>query len=114
MKLKRKVTNNVIIITVTGNMMGGEDSQKFHDEIKEILREGYRYILLDLGKVKWMNSSGIGTLMSSWGSVSQKEGILKLANVTNKIESLLVITQLIQFFETFESVDRAVASFPSK
>ena len=113
MKLKRQVKNKVIILTVTGKMMGGEDSQQFHEEIKEIIREGYKYILLDLGKVKWMNSSGIGTLMSSWGSVLQNKGILKLANVTKKIESLLVITQLIQFFETFDSVDRGVASFHS-
>lgn len=113
MKLKRKVTKNVIVLTVTGKMMGGEDSLQFHEEIKNILQEGYRYILLDLGKVKWMNSSGIGTLMSSWGSVLQNKGILKLANVTKKIESLLVITQLIQFFETYESVDRGVASFLS-
>jgi anti-sigma B factor antagonist len=113
MKLKRNVTSNVIVLTVSGKMMGGEESMQFHEEIKNILQEGYKYILLDLGKVKWMNSSGIGTLMSSWGSVLQNKGILKLANVTKKIESLLVITQLIQFFETFESVDRGVASFPS-
>ena len=113
MKLKRKVSNNVMVLTVAGKMMGGEDSLQFHEEIKNILQEGYKYILLDLGKVKWMNSSGIGTLMSSWGSVLQNKGILKLANVTKKIESLLVITQLIQFFETFENVDRGVASFPS-
>jgi anti-sigma B factor antagonist len=113
MKLKRKVKNNVIILSVIGKMMGGEDSQKFHEEIKNIIREGYKYILLDLGKVKWMNSSGIGTLMSSWGSVLQHKGIVKLANVTKKIESLLVVTQLIQFFETYDSVDRGVASFPT-
>ena len=113
MKLKRTVKENVIILTVTGKMMGGEDSLQFHEEIKGILQEGYRHILLDLGKVKWMNSSGIGTLMSSWGSVLQQNGILKLANVTKKIESLLVVTQLIQFFETFDSVDRGIASFPS-
>jgi anti-sigma B factor antagonist len=113
MKVKQNVKNNVIILTVSGNMMGGEDSQKFHEEIKEIIRQGYNYILLDLGKVKWMNSSGIGTLMSSWGSVLQHNGILKLANVTKKIESLLIITQLIQFFETYDSVERGVASFPT-
>jgi anti-sigma B factor antagonist len=113
MKLKRNVKENVIILTVTGKMMGGEDSLDFHEEIKNIIQEGYKYILLDLGKVKWMNSSGIGTLMSSWGSVLQNKGVLKLANVTKKIESLLVITQLIQFFETYDSIDRGVASFPT-
>jgi len=113
MKLKRQVKENVIILTVTGKMMGGEDSQHFHEEIKNIIQEGYKYILLDLGKVKWMNSSGIGTLMSSWGSVLQNGGILKLANVTKKIESLLIVTQLIQFFETYDSVDRGVSSFPT-
>jgi anti-sigma B factor antagonist len=113
MKIKKQVKNNVIVLTVSGKMMGGEDSQKFHEEIKEMIRQGYKYFLLDLGKVKWMNSSGIGTLMSSWGTVLQHKGILKLANVTKKIESLLVITQLIQFFETFDSVERALASYPT-
>jgi len=111
MKIKHQVKNNVLILTITGNMMGGTDSQEFHTTLKDFIQQGYRNFLLDLGKVRWMNSSGIGTLMSSWGSVCQVSGQLKLANVTKKIKSLLVITQLIQFFETFESVDRGAASF---
>ena len=111
MKIKKQVKNDVVILTIIGNMMGGSDSEEFHTELKEMIRQGYRKFLLDLGKVKWVNSSGIGTLMSSWGSICQIDGQLKLANVTKKIKSLLVITQLIQFFESFESVDRGVASF---
>lgn len=111
MKIKHQVKNNVLILTITGNMMGGTDSQEFHATLKDFIQQGYRNFLLDLGKVKWMNSSGIGTLMSSWGSICLVSGNLKLANATKKIQSLLVITQLIQFFETFESVDRGVASF---
>lgn len=111
MKIKKQVKNDVIILTISGDMMGGENSEKFHAEIKTLIQQGYRNFLLDLGKVKWMNSSGIGTLMSSWGSICQVDGKLKLVNVTKKIESLLIITQLIQFFETFETVERGIASF---
>ena len=65
-------------------------------------------------KVKWMNSSGLGILMASWGSVCREGGNLKLANVTEKVHSLLIITQVITFFETYKSVDRAVASYKSE
>jgi anti-sigma B factor antagonist len=58
-----------------------------------------------------MNSSGLGVLMASWGSLRKANGNLKLASISEKINSLLMITQLMQFFETYESVDRALGSF---
>jgi len=70
-----------------------------------------KIIPIDLSKVKWMNSSGLGALMAGLTTLRNAGGDLKLANVTKKIESLLLITKLITVFETYESVDRAVASF---
>ena len=58
-----------------------------------------------------MNSSGLGALMGALTSMRSADGDLRLANVTEKVQSLLMITQLLTIFKTYESVDRAVASF---
>ncbi|MCK4656966.1 MAG: STAS domain-containing protein, partial [candidate division Zixibacteria bacterium] len=68
-------------------------------------------IIVDLGGVDWMNSTGLGILISSLTTMRNNNGDLKLANITEKIQSLLTITKLVTVFETFDSVDDAVGSF---
>jgi len=111
MKIKEKMERDIAILTITGNMMGGPETTALHDKIKSLMADGIKKVIIDLGKVKWMNSSGLGVLMASWGSLRKENGNLKLASISEKINSLLMITQLMQFFETYESVDRALASF---
>jgi anti-sigma B factor antagonist len=111
MKIKEKVEHDVAILSISGNMMGGPDTQELHEKVKSLLNDGIRKIVIDLKDVKWMNSSGLGTLMAALTSVESAGGKLKLANVTDKVQSLLMITQLMKIFETYESVDRACASF---
>ena len=111
MKIKEKVEKDIAILTITGNMMGGPETTALHDKIKSLMADGIKKVIVDLAKVKWMNSSGLGVLMASWGSLRKEGGNLKLANISEKINSLLMITQLMQFFETYQSVDRALASY---
>ncbi|UCF63842.1 MAG: STAS domain-containing protein [bacterium] len=111
MKIKEKMEKDIAILTITGNMMGGPETTALHDKIKGLMADGIKKVVVDLAKVKWMNSSGLGVLMSSWGSLRKEGGNMKLANISEKINSLLMITQLMQFFETYQSVDRALASF---
>jgi anti-sigma B factor antagonist len=111
MKIKEKMEKDVAILTITGNMMGGPETTALHDKIKSLMADGIKKVVIDLSKVKWMNSSGLGVLMASWGSLRKENGNLKLANISEKINSLLMITQLMQFFETYQSVERALSSF---
>jgi len=111
MKIKEKVEQGVAIITLSGNMMGGPETQAVHEKVKSLLTDNIRKIVIDLSGVKWMNSSGLGILMASLTSIEQSSGHLKLACVADKVQSLLMITQLIKIFETYETVDRAVATF---
>ena len=90
---------------------GFDLAQPSQDRISFVQEKYKIYQPIDLSKVKWMNSSGLGALMASLTTLRNAGGDLKLANVTKKIESLLLITKLITVFETYESVDRAVASF---
>jgi anti-sigma B factor antagonist len=76
------------------------------------LDEGKSNIIVDLGDVKFMNSSGLGMLIGGLTTMKKANGSLKLARVTEKIESLLIITKLVTIFEFYDTVEEAVNSFP--
>lgn len=111
MTIKEKIVDDVVVLSLKGNLMGEPDTTDLRDKIYSLLQDDFVNIVLDLSKVKWVNSSGLGTLISSMTSIKNKGGEMRLANVTDKVESLFVITQLIKVFKTYETVDRAVASF---
>lgn len=111
MTIKETMHGDIAVISLKGNLMREPDTTDVRDKIYSLLQDDVRKIVLDLGKVKWINSSGLGTLISSMASVKNKGGEMRLANITEKVESLFMITQLIKVFKTYENVDRAVASF---
>lgn len=111
MKIKTTEKYGALVIELKGNVMGGPETQDFHNLLKDSLEDGKKNIVVNLASVKFMNSSGLGMLISGFTSVKNAGGALKLANATEKINSLLVITKLITIFDHYESVDEAVNSF---
>jgi anti-sigma B factor antagonist len=111
MKIKEKIENHVAVLALSGKMMGGPETTALQDHVRGLINDGILNVVIDLGEVKWMNSSGMGVLMACMTSLSNANGKLVLARVTEKVESLLMITQLIKVFSTFETVDRALSSF---
>lgn len=111
MKVKQVEKYGAVIIELKGNVMGGPEAQEFSDLLHKLLEEGKKNVIIDLAETKFMNSSGLGMLISGYTTVKNGGGSMKLANATEKIESLLVITKLITIFEHFTSVDEAVESF---
>jgi anti-sigma B factor antagonist len=111
MTIKEKMHGDVAVLTFKGNLMGEPDTTEVREKIYGLLQEGFAKIVLDMGQVKWVNSSGLGTMIAAMTSVKNKGGELRLARVTDKVESLFAITQLIKVFKTYETVERAVASF---
>jgi len=111
MRIKTSEKYGAVVITLKGNVMGGPDAQEFHDILSKFLEDNKVNFIVDLGGVKFMNSTGLGMLISGYTSVKNKGGVLKLANATEKINSLLVITKLITIFDNYESVDKAAESF---
>ncbi len=110
MKIKEKIENHIAILTLSGKMMGGPETQALHDHIKGLISDGINKVVIDLGDVKWMNSTGMGVLMASMTTLKNADGKLALARVTEKVQSLLMITQLIKVFLTFETVERAISN----
>jgi len=111
MKIKTTEKYEAVVLELKGNVMGGDDTKEFNEILHKLIDAGKTRIVLDLGGVKFMNSSGLGMLIGGLTTMKKAEGHLKLANVTEKIESLLIITKLIKIFESFDSVDDAVKSF---
>jgi len=111
MSYKEEIHGDVYVLVLKGNLMGGPETSAIHSRVKELSEVGVKQIVLDLGNVKWMNSSGLGTLMSCLTTTKNGGGALKLARVAEKVESLLMITQLLKIFETHDKVDDAIKSF---
>jgi len=113
MKIKISEKYDAVIIILKGNVMGGEDTKNFNETLHKLIEDGKKNIIIDVSHVKFMNSSGLGMLIGGLTTVKKSEGRLILAGVTEKIESLLIITKLITIFETSDNVDDAVKKFSS-
>jgi anti-sigma B factor antagonist len=114
MKLTSREVKDVVILEPKGKIMGGPDATLLHDQLHDFIDQNKKKVVIDLAKVDWMNSTGLGILISSLTTMRNNGGELKLANVTEKIQSLLTITRLITVFECFDTLDAAVASFEKK
>jgi anti-sigma B factor antagonist len=91
--------------------MGGPDAVSLNEELHALIDADKTNIIVDLSKVKFMNSSGLGMLIGGLTTMRKAGGDLRIANATDKIESLLVVTKLITVFKHFRSVDDAVDSY---
>jgi len=111
MNLKEKEIDGVVILELSGKLMGGPDATLLSEKLHNLVDQNKNKVIADLGKVSWMNSSGLGILIGGLTTMRNSGGDLKLVNVTGKIESLLIITKLIKVFDNFDKIDEAVNSF---
>jgi anti-sigma B factor antagonist len=114
MSFKTDERYNCVIIEFKGNVMGGPDAIELNTKLHELIDGGKKNVVVDLAKVKFMNSSGLGMLIGGLTTMRNAGGDLRIANAADKIESLLIITKLITVFEHFRSLDEAIASFENK
>ena len=111
MKIKRSSKDEVTILELSGKIMGGPDHEKFQSEIKTLIAEGQVDVLLNMGKVSWVNSTGLGILVTAFHTLKKNGGRLKICEVNDRIDNILNVTQLKLVFETYPTCDEALASF---
>jgi anti-sigma B factor antagonist len=111
MKLTDRVQDGVVVLEPKGKIMGGPDASLLHDKLYEYIKQDMKHVVVDLSQVDWMNSTGLGILISGYTTLRNNEGMLKLANVTDKIQSLLTITKLVTVFEAYDTVEEAIKTF---
>lgn len=110
MKLKENIVEGVVVLSVGGKMMGGPEQEECHSRIKELLEDNMKWIVLDIGKVEWLNSSGLGLLMSCYTSCRNSGGDMVIARPARKVNSLFMLTQVVKVFDTFETTEEAIES----
>jgi anti-sigma B factor antagonist len=111
MKLVDFEQDGVFVLEPKGKIMGGPDATILHERLHELIEQGKKKVIINLADVEWMNSTGLGILISGLTTFRNNEGELKLANITEKIQSLLKITKLTGVFDAFDSVEDAIKSF---
>jgi len=111
LSIKDREVGDVTILDLSGKITIGEGSVQLREAVRRLLDDGKKKILLNLGEVAYVDSSGIGELVSSYTTTNNNGGHLKLLNLTKKIQDLLMITKLLTVFETFDSEASALESF---
>jgi anti-sigma B factor antagonist len=111
MKATTRDVNDVEIIKLDGKITIGAGDQQLRDVIANAVASGHNKILLDLSGVTTIDSSGIGELVGSYTTVTNRGGKLKLLHLPAKLNELLHVTQLITVFEVYENEEEALKSF---
>ena len=111
MKAIVRQIDSVTIVDVSGRITLGEGCTQLRELIREQLAKGNKNVLLNLGDVIYIDSSGIGELVSSYTAVSNQGGNLKLLNLTKKVQDLLQITKLYTIFDVHDDEAKAITSF---
>ncbi len=111
MKIKQSLQGEVMVLQVSGKIMGGPDHEKFQGEIKELIANGHVDILLNMSKVSWVNSTGLGILVSAFHTLKKNSGRLKICEVNDRIDNILNVAQLKLVFETYDNCSDALVSF---
>jgi len=111
MKATIRQVNSVTVVDVSGRITLGEGCTQLRELIRDQLSKGNKKILLNLADVTYIDSSGIGELVSGFTGVSKQGGSLKLLNLTKKVHDLLQITKLYTVFDIHDDEARAIGSF---
>ncbi len=113
MSTKLSTLNNleIAILEPKGSIIGGEETDELKTKAKDLLEQGNRKLIIDLGAVTYINSSGIGALVSIHSQFQKVQGKIKLCNMSKGIENVFVITKLTSVFDVEEEREEAIKKF---
>ena len=109
--VRPRQAGDVTILDLSGEVRIGEGAVSLRDSIRKLTDEGKKKVLLNLAGVKYMDSTGVGELIANYTTISRQGGQLKLLNLTDRIQNLLVITKLLTVFDSYDNEADALKSF---
>lgn len=110
MEFKTKILGDIGLIELKGKLMGLPDTDILNREVKLLMDQKIKKLVLDLHDVDWINSSGIGAIMRTFISIKNVVGEFRLVRISGKVADILNLTQLIRIFKPYESLDEAIES----
>ncbi len=108
MKINTHEVGDATVLELHGKLTGGPEAETFRTIFKDLVKEGRKKIIINLGKVSWINSTGLGILISGYTTLRREGGDIVLTNVSDRIESILYVTKLNLLFKTFDSEEEAL------
>lgn len=99
MKMTQREEGEWSIFELSGRLMGGADTEPFLKAVRELAARGRTQVLVDMGQVAWVNSSGLGALIAAWTLLKEKGGLLRLFRVSRRISQILAVTKLNTVFD---------------
>jgi anti-sigma B factor antagonist len=111
LKITQREVDNMVILDLNGKLTGGPDADTFREVFKSLVDQGKKNIVVNLEKVSWINSTGLGILISGYTSVRRGGGDLVIMHASDRIQSILYVTKLNLLFKSYDSEDEALKSF---
>jgi anti-sigma B factor antagonist len=113
MKFSSRDAGDVVVFDLKGGLEGGQDTYQIKEVVHEMLEQGKRKFLLNLDKVDFVNSTGIGIIAAVFSSISSAGGQMKISNANNKVSRVMIITKLMEVFDSYENEAAALGAFAS-
>ncbi|HLX13491.1 MAG TPA: STAS domain-containing protein [Bacteroidota bacterium] len=110
-KARTEFNGKVAVIDIKGSLVGDSDTDTFRASVTDFIEQGNKCMVVNLAKVNYVNSSGLGAIISAHTNYSKNGGSVKLAGLSNNVQNLLVVTKLSDIFEVYDNVDDAIDSF---
>ncbi len=110
-KTRTEFNGKIAIIEVKGSLVGDEDTDLFRAAVADFLEQGNKSLVVNMQKVNYMNSSGIGALISAHTNYKKAGGEARLAGLSNTVQNVLIVTKLVDIFDIYDNVDDAIDSF---
>jgi anti-sigma B factor antagonist len=110
LSLNTRTLDGILIVDCHGRIVFGEESALLRDSLRKLIAENKK-IVLNLGGISYIDSGGLGTLVSLYTTAHNNGGAIKLANLTQRVGDLLQVTKLVTIFEVYDSEDAAIQSF---
>jgi len=111
MKIEEKSINDILILGLSGELMGGEETKPLQERIYQTIEDNKPKVILDMKNLKWMNSSGLGIIMSCLTTLRGSDGDLYIAGASDRVKRPLEVTKLDQVIKMFDTIDEAVKSY---
>ncbi len=111
MKIEKRKIGNVTILDLKGKILFGDGIDELRQSINDAIKDNEKQLVLNFAEVPYLDSTGLGEVVRSYTTLKKEGGTVKIANLTNKVKDLMMVTKLITVFETFENENEAVKSF---
>ncbi len=113
LKMSTRLVDGITVVDCDGRIVFGDEASALRELVKGLLAET-KHIVLNLSRVTYIDSGGLGTLVGLYTSARNAGGAIKLANLTQRVGDLLQVTKLLTVFDVYEGEDKAVQAFRNK